>query len=61
MSKDPEGKPGESRDRERKPIDLGVEPHPVPETTPMGGIECEGGCKGDSNNSAPSAGPDCPG
>jgi len=54
MSKDPEGKPGESEDRDRKPIDLGVEPHPVPETTEMGKVTecCE--CDKDSNNSAPS-------
>ena len=26
----------ESRDTERKPIDLGVEPHPTPESTDMG-------------------------
>lgn len=34
MSKDKERKPDDNGDR--KPIDLGVEPHPVPQTTEMG-------------------------
>ena len=50
----------EAKDTKRKPIDLGVEPHPTPETTDMGeggrpdcGKTCGGKTGGCNRNTRP--------